>query len=387
MSRESDLAQVLEPLYASVLEPARMQDFLDRMSTLTGSCLGGVIVEDLGHGQGSISMINGASDADRRLYEQKFAGDNVWINASMHALVTGRLFDSDDWVPRSDLLRSRYYNEFLRRFDDMRQSLALCALRDDNAVVMMTLGRSGRFDRFTERQTSLAQQVLPHWVNAYAVQRRLSRLERRTSSLEQTLHEHGDAMFMLAGNGTVQGMNAAAEQCLQPAGHLRLEQGRLVIDHDRDHRFARTLHEATVGRSCDGDLQRHQGVAPVRDACGRVVAIVNAHPLPQALDMPTGSDPASNGSAAAMLFVQPLRSARKLGLDALLRQLFDLTRAEAALAAALHDEGDLARAAEACRIAHSTAQSRIKLVYDKTGEHGQAALVRLLSAVARTLPD
>lgn len=42
---------------------------------------------------------------------------------------------------------------------------------------------------------------------------------------------------------------------------------------------------------------------------------------------------------------------------------------------------DLALAAQACGIAVSTAQTRLKVVFDKTGERSQTALVRLLAAL------
>ena len=112
------------------------------------------------------------------------------------------------------------------------------------------------------------------------------------------------------------------------------------------------------------------------------VAVAAAHPLPRALDVPV-----NDGMCAAILFIEPLFHDRGVALASALRELFTLTPAEAALAAALFEHADLGLAAVDCGITASTAQPRIKRVYEKTGEHGQALLVRLMATVARTLAN
>lgn len=86
--------------------------------------------------------------------------------------------------------------------------------------------------------------------------------------------------------------------------------------------------------------------------------------------------------AAAVVFLQPVGTPAGSDVASVLRQLFALTPSEAALACALLRQGDLALAADECHVTTGTAQTRLKLVYDKTGVRGQVALVRLLAAVA-----
>jgi DNA-binding CsgD family transcriptional regulator len=60
------------------------------------------------------------------------------------------------------------------------------------------------------------------------------------------------------------------------------------------------------------------------------------------------------------------------------RTLYGLTRAEARLVVALlGSEGSLRDASEALGIAHSTARTQLAAVFDKTGTHSQAQLMRL----------
>lgn len=380
MGHQKVLAGVLEPLYGALLEPGRMQEFCDRLRQGTGSSMCGVLVEDVSHRQGRMAAVSGVDPDDIQAYEQEYAAENIWVNRSRNLLASGQLYDSDDWASREEFMRGRYYQEFLRKFDDVRQSLALCAWRDERSVVLATVSLPARYERYDAEPLALLRQVLPHWTNTYAIQRRLSWLQGRIDSLDHVVHGLGTALFLLDDGGKVQRMNAAAEACLRAGGPLHLADGQLQVSHDPDKRFARMLAGATHGMAHDGGQHRHQGKAPLRDGRGRVIAVATIHPLPRALDVA-----ANDGSSAAMLFVEPLQSDRGEAMVAALRELFALTAGEAALAAALYARGDLALAAHACGIAVSTAQTRLKLVYDKTGEHGQTALMRLLAAVARTV--
>ena len=213
--------------------------------------------------------------------------------------------------------------------------------------------------------------MAPHWANAYAIQRRLSRLERQVETLETAVELAPLAMAMLDGTLRVSRMNPVAEQLFRQGQVVRLNQGRpeALVDPPL---LKQVLQEAVLGQHVDGRHVRHAGKAVVKDAGGRSVLVASVHPL---------APPGRAGGQAAVLFLQALGAGRALATD--LRQLFGLTAAEATLACALHRHADLALAAQECGIALSTAQTRIKLMYDKTGEHGLPALMRLLAAVAR----
>jgi hypothetical protein len=86
-----------------------------------------------------------------------------------------------------------------------------------------------------------------------------------------------------------------------------------------------------------------------------------------------------------VVFVRPLRVGDDGALGAQLQALFGLTAAETALALALRRDSELASAARAVGIAEGSARTRLQAVYDKTGQHRQAELLRMLDALADTL--
>ncbi len=364
------LASVLEPLYAAVLEPERMAEFSGALCAATGSHVGAVMVHDSGHGQGRLDLLVGADPEHVAAYEAEFAGDNLWMLRGQGRMIAGGFMDSDTVVGRTELRRTRYYNEYLQRCD-VEQSAALCAKADAEGVVVATVCRSGSLQPYTESHLALMRDVAPHWANAYAIQRQLSRLQERVETLEAAMEAVPVGMVMLDGSMRAIRMNAVAEGWLSQGNVLRLQQGRPEAAHG-NQMLRQAMHEAVVGRHADGRSLRHAGSLMLKDGAGRNAMAAAIHPLTRM--------PGRPGAAVAVLFLQPLGAGGSL--EGSLRQLFGLTAAEAALARALHQCGDLAAAAVECRIATATAQTRIKVVYGKTGEHGLAPLMRLLSAVA-----
>ena len=65
-----------------------------------------------------------------------------------------------------------------------------------------------------------------------------------------------------------------------------------------------------------------------------------------------------------------------------LRRVFNLTAAEARLADCLLREESLKAAAESLRVAAGTARNQLKVIYQKTGTHGQGQLIALIARLA-----
>lgn len=199
---------------------------------------------------------------------------------------------------------------------------------------------------------------------------RMSSLEQKVASLEAAIDVVPMAMMVLDARQRVVRTNAAAEAMLSSGNALCLVGGMLSSRHDPQV-LQQLLHGALMGVDRDGALRRLAGKAVLEDEAGRRTLVVDVHPL----------HTSESGTATAVLFLHPA-GAKGNHLPTVLRRLFHLTASEAGLACALLQHGDLAAAALACGILPGTAQSRLKVIYDKTGERGQPALMRLLSAVA-----
>lgn len=369
MDRPSALEAVLEPLYAAVLDPARLEDFAIALCAATGSHIGAVMAHDAGNTCGRLDLLVGADPGFVSAYEREFAAENPWMQRTAHLMRPGIVMDSDGVLPRAELHRTRYYNEYLR-IGDIEQSLALCAQADADGVVVATLSRPGR-GAYAEEHLILARQVAPHWSNAHAILRRMGALQHQARTLEAAVEASPLGMLMLDAQGNVVRINAAAEWLVAQGDALRVEHGHLQARTDASA-FRHLLHQAVAGTKLDGGIRRHAGHMLLRNLQGQGVLVADIHPL--------GGD--GLPGAAAVMFLHPMGAPARSDVASVLRRLFGLTQSEAGLACALLRHGDLALAAEDCHVTTGTAQTRLKLIYDKTGVRGQVALMRLLAAVA-----
>ena len=368
MNDDHALARVLEPLYESILDPDRLDDFNILLGQSTGSHLTGILGHDLGCGRGSVARVAGADPA-RMAEEMRPLNLNVdpWVSRAMPHLATGRVFNTEELLPNAQMRRTDVYNAYYRQFG-VEQQVAAVGHYDGMNSITLSICRDDRHRLFDEDELGLFQRVVPHWVNAYAIMRRLDLLQQRVSSLEAALDQAPMAMFTLSANRQVLRANAAAERLLG-LGVLHRAAGYLSAPGWQDAALQHLLARATLARvdGRAGDVEKLVVQAP-----GIGAVAITAHPL---------APPLLAGDAALLVFAQPVAATNPARLEHALQHLFGLTDAERRLAVALLQHADLALAAQACGVALSTAQTRLKVVFDKTGERSQSALVRLLGAL------
>lgn len=369
MNDDHALARVLEPLYESILDPDRLDDFNVLLGQATHSHITAILGHDVMCGRGSVARVSGA-DPRHVAAEMQSLDLNVdpWISRATPHLATGRVFNTEDLLPNAQMRRTDVYNAYYRQFG-VEQQVAAVGHYDGMNSITLSICRDDRHRLFNEDELGLFRRVVPHWVNAYAIMRRLDLLQRRVDSLETALDQSPMAMFTLSANRKLLRANGAGEHLLGLGVLQRTGGGQLAAPGWQDAALQQLLARATLARpdGRGGDVEKLVVQAP-----GIGAIAITAHPL---------APPLLAGDAALLVFVQPTASASPARLEQALQHLFGLTDAERRLAVAMLQHTDLALAAQACGIAVSTAQTRLKVVFDKTGERSQTALVRLLAAL------
>lgn len=368
---------LLDALYGTVLGEGAQEEFNQMLAQATGASVVAVLRHDVAHGQGDVAVIHGRNP--ERMAAALAAHDlhqDPWITRVVPQLATGKVIDSDTLLPRKEMQRTDAFNSYYRQLD-IGQQVASVGHYDGSNSVTLSICREVGAPAFDEAELGVLRALTPHWVNAYAIQRRLSWLEQRVSTLEQAVDSVSTAMLLLDGEQRVIRANPAAEQLLVQGSVLILQQRRLMAPW-QPRPLQQVLHAACKGTEQHGELRRSAGTAMVVNQAGRNTLIAYAHPI-----MPMIGQ---GGAETAVVFVQPVGMAPAATFKDLLRALFSLTTAEALLAEAMFLHPDLAEAASHAGISPATAQTRIKVIYDKTGERGQPALLRLLSAIAASLP-
>lgn len=365
------LGELLEPLYASVLDFSALDTFNQRLAEATDSHITGVLIHDVAAGRAGISCIHGVDIAlmDALLPDLDL-NDDPMMRRVAPQLGIGKVLDSEDFLPRAEFQRSDFYNAYYRRLGIVQQ-VASVGLFDGANSVTLSLCHGDQKRKYGEAELGLLRALTPHWINAYAMLRRMHGLERQVETLEQALAFSPVAMFVLGEDLRIVRGNAAGEALLQ-GGLLRREAGVLAARGAPGLELHGLLQRALrcASRLPGGDVER----LVLRDAGEHPALALTAHRLVE-------WSPREQG--ALLVFVREVRRAPP-SLKSALQALFNLTEAEARLAMSLYRTADAAMAARECGITPGTAHGRLKMIYDKTGERGQASLVRLVAAVAGT---
>ncbi len=166
--------------------------------------------------------------------------------------------------------------------------------------------------------------------------------------------------------GLVVRANRAAEGLLQ--GDVGIRQGKIVC-HDADANAAleralfAVLHGLVGGLAAPVKLPR-PGRRPLLAYPGRLASFL--------------SNPLANSQAVVVLR-DPDR--RKEIRPSMLRDLYELTEAEARLAIHLSSGASLEEACLQSRISKQTGRSQLKAIFEKTATHRQVELMMLLHAL------
>jgi DNA-binding CsgD family transcriptional regulator len=163
--------------------------------------------------------------------------------------------------------------------------------------------------------------------------------------------------------------NHVAATILKKSTEIRVQSGRLHLnDAKLDSELARLVREAV----------RTAGGSPLPP--GRALAIERAGRLPITA-LVTPMRPASNAritsAPAAMIFMRDPEDAAPA--QETLRELFGLTKTEAAITAELANGQSLEQIATRFAIGIGTVRSHVKTILSKTGTHRQAQLVALVA--------
>jgi DNA-binding CsgD family transcriptional regulator len=209
------------------------------------------------------------------------------------------------------------------------------------------------------------QQVLRAAKSAYAEALR----DAGQPPLLNLVESLGHAAVLLDKTGAIVAANTRAEQLL--GTDLKIRAGRLVAADCASDKSLQNLLRDAVGQTGVGRSIVNPVV--IRRTAGRPLVV---HLLPLA-----GLEEALGEGARAILLFTCLDAKLEL-LESRLMLLFQLTPAEARLAARLGKGETLEEAAHALHVSPGTTRAQLKTIFSKTETDRQAALIALLWRVS-----
>jgi DNA-binding CsgD family transcriptional regulator len=373
----TDGQDVVELAYQAALEPQLWPRVIERMAELSGADGAALLSQDQLTGKGS-AVVARIDPAVLQLQFGRYATRNP-IRPGRNRLLgladpsgtwRKRVVTDEEALPKSELMRSDYYNDYLRPFG-IHSGLMIGLALEDTRFATLNLLRSRRRGQFEAGDIDLAQRMQPHLIRAFELDLKLSEARQLRDSFTQSLDHSPHGIFLVERDARVRHANRRGEELAGRGRGLATKDGILCAATPDSTRALHHLIEAAGAR----DVEQRSGgaISLARPGSRRPLSVIvtplrsehlSLHrPAPSVLVCAT--DP--EGGAAVP--------------EERLRALFGLTRAEAKIAIELLANCNPASIAERRSLSVHTVRVHIANIMDKTETNRQAELVRLLEQV------
>lgn len=285
------------------------------------------------------------------------------------------LFATDPFVglPEGEVVTFTEFMDGRPLADDWRQFLESSSDQILGVDIRASGGLEARFrltrnpsrPDFGPSERQALQAIVPHLRHAVALFQRLRASDVEHGVYRGAMEQMAVAAYILDHRGRVLQSNAVADRLAAADDGLSLRGGLLQLGaRQAQLELERLLRDPPA----TGDMVRLRLPRPS-----------GARDLSISVRSTGRSAHMGVGQPALALFIGDPDQKPRASPEAL-RDLFQLTRMEAALAVVLADGSSLIEAANKLGIAHNTARSHLRSTFSKTGAHRQSQLVRLIQA-------
>lgn len=359
-----EFSRLLSSLYGGLLADPPWEDFLRRLATWVDATYATLILTSPGSGRLGTSV---TPDADPHISEEY--DKSFFMSDPFQGLPEGRVVSFTEFV-QGEPRESDFWHDFLIAAGG-DQILGVDLRFQTGFEARFRVTRNNSRPVFNAADKEAMQMVVPHLRHAIALFERLQASGAEHGIYHGVVEQLGVAAFILDHDGKLVRSNAVAERLLAQNDGLLLAAGRLRLSGraeqqviDQMLKTLRTIEDPEAQATMRFRIERPSGQ---RD----LSAVAKPIPAPDFLR--------SGKGAALALFVSDPGQGSSPDPEAI-RDMFQLTRMEALLAAALAGGSSLVDAADKLGIAHNTARSHLRSIFAKTGARRQSQLVHLLHA-------
>lgn len=305
----------------------------------------------------------------QELYSHTYSASDPWIPQNRQLATHGRVTTGEQLIDDNNLVRSCFYKDWLQP-QGLRYSLLGIVYDEPLMCWSVKLLRDVGTPDFRSGDVALLERLLPHLQQAFSLSRTLNRQDTMNVSVMSALDRMNVGVAFVSPDGQVIATNHLANEiagaadgiCIGPDGLCAtngLEQARLRTLIRRVSRYDLGKAKPRVYMS----IQREFGMRPLS---------IWVEPM-------TGDGvTCENQRTGATVYIVDPEQHTEPDQDWLI-SAFELTAAEARIAARLAIGTRLADVAHELGIGYETARTHLKRVFQKTHTDRQADLIRLIA--------
>jgi DNA-binding CsgD family transcriptional regulator/PAS domain-containing protein len=273
--------------------------------------------------------------------------------------------------PDFDFSQNRFAREWCEP-QGISDFVAMTVAADPEGVGTLVFTSSERLADIAEQRLALVRAISPHIRRVVAISRVLDLKTIEADCFRATLDALPNGIVLVDESARIVHANEAAEELFRENDAVRLSAGRIAL---REEAATRALTSA-IERSPDAARLGQRGLGVPTSSRAGANSMVHVLPLSRG-----ALRESLNPKAAAALFVTSARSGARVPAEAL-SLLYNLTPAEARICELVAQGLSPAAIAIEIGVATSTVRTHLLRVYDKTGAHRQADLVRLIDSLS-----
>jgi DNA-binding CsgD family transcriptional regulator len=369
---DETLLRIVAEIYDAAGSPDRWVVCLSSIRQLFGGTAAHLLQYDHRSHAGSISAAAGLEREALQAYAEHYHSVDPWaLNVKLDTVSVGQVMLGQSVVSHAEMVKSEYYAGLGKPHDLTRVMTGFLSVPSATRSAVLSVNRSDRNDEFGPGDQRLLGILIPHVQRALALHLRLTNIDAHRTAAADVIDSLSVGVILVAADLRTILVNKSAGRLLAKRDGLTLENGRL--------RAATATLTNALRRMVASASAITQGVTvEVTDAAITLPRPSGAAPFPVVVTpLSRRNGYADEACAVAAVFITD--PDRVLILDErVLQRLYDLTPAEARVAAAIVSGQSIDRVAESLRLTRGTVRWYVKQLLAKTGASTQAQLVRLL---------
>jgi hypothetical protein len=261
MRRNECIPRLIDEIHDAALDANAWPRVLERLTTAFGASSAHLATQNTAMRNGA--MVSFGSDP---VYAQRYADYYVsrnvlWqrtIDMPQGHVVTDRMI-----MPREELRRSEFFNDFLRP-QDGEEILVSKALRRQHRSTVVTLWRPAAAGSWQDEHVAALATLTPHLRQALRVNLQIGELQRSRDGAYAALDRLGDGVLIVDGGGKILFANSHASQWLRQSDGVCCEHGRVRAAVSEENTVLRRL----IARAVHGNEGAPQsGLMRLTRAC------------------------------------------------------------------------------------------------------------------------
>jgi DNA-binding CsgD family transcriptional regulator/PAS domain-containing protein len=359
------LSDTIGAIYDCSLDPQRWFGTITRIGELCASTAGGICVHDLKHVDNVRLFEVGYSQEFSETFQKHYDGSPLAAGSILAEV--GEVNTLARMSPDEELLESRFYREALKPFGIL-DFIGFMALRTGARIASIHATRTERESRYGDRDINLFKLLSPHVCRALAISDALDIRTLKSEMLEATLNGLVAGVYLLARDGRVVYVNAAAERQLKAGNAVRIANGRLVpVDQAARGVLAKAIVDA-ASQKTDSGSQSRSFALPDPGGAGLLATLL-------ALDRENRQNVVTPFMASIAVFVQEPAQVPLMPGEAFAR-LYGLTGGELRVLLALAQGLGGKEAADMLGIGEPTMRTHLQRIFSKTSTSRQTELLQ-----------